>query len=555
MGLLNLLYVAPLLLLVTWSTAGDPFTYSQSVALGFAYALTACLTLNSLSELPKFSRLFVGLFCLTLLLPLLNILAKGGEYDFEAATCDRVTFFVMIFSSALGFIRVPKFSTGLAYSSLIFTGICATWYWLAQFFFTPLFESYGGFAFFGNANLFSQALVFAQLPLLIFLKHERRTKYFSIVVLSLGNAAILRELSRSTALALLGAGTIVFILLVTRRKMILQIVGTSLLFYFVSMAAIPYRRSEIGPSAVDVKSVPSHLSTRFAEENNRWWAQLTAKKYFSYIRRDYLQTSLNLFGEHPNGYGYSQFPWVYASAKVCDLQLQSEAEIVESPHNELARLLVEEGWLGASLLIFTFLTFVLVSLYGSYKERDKEGFVFLAATIAALLIEASFQFPFSVPAPQLFMALALGRALMKLPRASVSSLTSAFIKTICVIALITQGARFASLLTSKTRWDTAGFFCSEFHVLPFVECESFVLAQIAAGHYLEANRVLDSWLSKQSLNFVFHRLRATTAFASGDLEKGCLETEFYNQSFPGENQLTEVSLNYCKNIARLACPL
>ena len=132
-------------------------------------------------------------------------------------------------------------------------------------------------------------------------------------------------------------------------------------------------------------------------------------------RLDLWRATLALAADHPLGVGPSNFTHAFPPYHLNSGLTRDEAVEYRHPHNELLRVLAEEGWAFAvlALVVAARLLAALAGRAAVRRGRTRTG-AFVVAMGAYLAVEAAFQFPLAVAFGALAFAWWLGLALASL---------------------------------------------------------------------------------------------------------------------------------------------
>jgi O-antigen ligase len=368
----------------------DPFTSAKWYVLEALAAawLVAERFANGGRELPSFLRRHGALVAVLVVLSVLNALRHGAGLAVEPLIA-RVSLAAIVLSACSCFRRTQlrldalRGSVALGAAVVVAVGLAQ----MAGV--NPLSWLTAGdqrSATFGNVNMAAQFVGLAVVFALASPPAAGLVRLGRELSIAAGLAYVALAGTRSVALALVAA---LLVLAVVRRlslALALRTVALALLLGALVLAAAPTRPPAFAAGASKQVSARMRLAV---------WTD-----------------TLALIRDHPFGVGAGGFERAFMPYALGGRSRPGERLVFLSPHNELLRLVAEEGLPGAAL--------ALALLYLLARELHRRGGpgwwrsdigALLASVGAFLAVESMFQFPFALAAPSLLACLLLGLAL------------------------------------------------------------------------------------------------------------------------------------------------
>jgi hypothetical protein len=285
----------------------------------------------------------------------------------------------------------------------------------------------GRSALFGNANMAAQFLGWA-FVLLLLMRPRRGPRWGRPLweALLAWTAAHLYFLSCRSVL--IGLGLAAVLLLVLRRASRWSLVRVAA--GAVLLAAVLHASGGAGQYLGDARR---HKGPGAAQRLELW------------------QATLALAADHALGVGPSNFTHAFPPYHLSSGLPRDEAIEYRHPHNELLRVLAEEGWAftAAALVVAAWLLADLARGVRGHRGRTRTG-AFVIAAGAYLAVEAAFQFPLGVAFGALAFAWWLGVALAALePPAEPSAPGRPALVPVTVTALVALAILAG---TARTAW-------------------------------------------------------------------------------------------------------
>ncbi len=389
-------------------------------------------------------------------------------------------------------------------------------------------------ATFGNANM---AAEFVGLAL--------------VVILSWGNDGdARRRRTRSIALEVLAAGGLAYAYLLGTRSVMLGI-GGALLFLAGAgrLPARPLLRAAAGAALLvafvhglgpETPLVPTTQASKLHSVDLRLavWAD-----------------TVRLIRDRPLGVGAGNFEHGFLPYALTGRSRPDESLVFRSPHNDALRLLAEEGWIAAGIVLWILCLLVLQLHCHPVVDRWRSPPGRLLGSAGAfLVVEAGLQFPFEMAVPALLAAVLLGLACACLepavPGADVSHDAGSSLRRLAAGATSLSVA--AGILWALSRVVTAEtLFVTRRHDLPAQEracrldprrldaCVQAAWLRSLAGDSHGARAGLVEVLDRSPAYYPAIKLLGEDALARRDTRTGCGYLGIYDQMFGGRSSVHE----------------
>ncbi|MBQ7592988.1 MAG: O-antigen ligase family protein [Synergistaceae bacterium] len=187
------------------------------------------------------------------------------------------------------------------------------------------------------------------------LGNDKRT-YFSVVLLILAAInfwGLLNSTSRSGILALFGGLILFFIFAAWKfdRNYVLRFLAVMLVLATVFTISMDSRAGDFVNKTADIIQHAENIGNR----------------------RGIWTTSFAMFREHPEGVGIGQYKWHYLEAQRYGFQTINEDwytwQYTHWAHNEFLQFFCEGGYIGGTLFILMWLSWLIPALYGLFKKK------------------------------------------------------------------------------------------------------------------------------------------------------------------------------------------
>lgn len=196
-------------------------------------------------------------------------------------------------------------------------------------------------------------------------------------------------------------------------------------------------------SGAVVYNVPYFLATTTKDS----LAELTYKGFGSAGRWDVFLSSLQTFFANPWGYGPGNFTFAHVRASA-NLGLLEEFNLWEHPHNELLRLLVEDGAIATICIVVLVTSLVATAVRRAPQNLSQEEVTLMTGAGILVGVRCMFSFPLQMPQNMLILGFlvallikAAGCRPLRLPRRPL---------TLCVLGPIGfAAASFMVLVAAK----------------------------------------------------------------------------------------------------------
>jgi len=350
---------------------------------------------NGSRELPSFLRRHGPLLAALAVASLANSLRHGAGWAVEPLVA-RVSLVAIVLSAYGCFRRTGLRLDALRGSVALSAAIVVSIGLLQMAGVNPLPWLSGGdqrSATFGNVNMAAQFLGMAVVVALSAPPAVGLARLVRELSIAGGLAYVALAGTRSVALAL---GAALLVLAVARRLPIALFARTAVLagLLVALLVAAPSSR----PSASDLEA---------------------SKQTSARMRLAVWVDTLALVRDHPFGVGAGGFEQAFVPYALGGRSRPGEGLVFRSPHNELLRLVAEEGFLGAGLaLTLLFLLARELHRHSGFGSWRSDTGALLASVSAFLVVESIFQFPFALAVPSLLACVLLGLALALLEPAA-----------------------------------------------------------------------------------------------------------------------------------------
>jgi O-antigen ligase len=272
---------------------------------------------------------------------------------------------------------------------------------------------------------------------------------------------------------------------------------------------------------------------------------LAEKGWSTEMRLEVWSGTSSLIRDHPLGVGSSSFGDAFIPYQLGVRTIPGETLLFRTPHNEVLRVLAEEGLVFGAVAAFLLASLVRRLWAGRRSGEGSEGRALLGAGGAFLAVEALFQFPFGTPFGCLAAAVLLGLALAALEPLPPAATAGDGRRdrwpwriggTLVAATVLVVGARVAAseLLFARRGGDAAALerACG-LNPRHLPACVTAAWRRANAGERREAERLLHETLARSPYYHPAIRVRADLAFATGDRETGCFYLWIYDQLFRG----------------------
>jgi hypothetical protein len=271
------------------------------------------------------------------------------------------------------------------------------------------------------------------------------------------------------------------------------------------------------------------------------------------------EATLALAADHPLGVGPSNFTHAFPPYQIASGLPRDEAVEYRHPHNELLRVLAEEGWAftAVGLVVGGWLLVSLARSRRVWSGRTEAG-AFLWATGAFLGVEAAFQFPLAVAFGALAFAWWLGMALAALePLPSADEGDDGSPRRVVPAAAIALTAAGIAAVVARAAWseylfvNRAGDHAAQARAcrldprnLP--ACVNAAWLEDASGQPDAARARLLAVLERSPYYGPALKLLGEIALSAGEDETGCFYLWLYDALYRGASSVHSRTVQSCR---------
>jgi hypothetical protein len=251
------------------------------------------------------------------------------------------------------------------------------------------------------------------------------------------------------------------------------------------------------------------------------------------------------------GVGAGNFEHAFIPYALAGRSQPGETLVFRSPHNEYLRLVAEEGF-AAAILLLALVALLVRELHRSpvFPGWRSDPGVLLAAGGVFLGVEAFFQFPFEMAFPSLLAAVLLGLALACLDESPASPGDGSEAEdrrlrlagdVACVVVALAIGAGVTRVAVAESlpvshRDDVAALERACALDPRRVEaCVEAAWLRSRAGEHAAARRALDAVLRRSPYYFPAIKLLGEDLLTAGERDAGCRHLRRYDEMFGGRS--------------------
>ena len=388
-------------------------------------------------------------------------------------------------------------------------------------------------ATFGNANM---AAEFLGLALVVLLSWRG------------GRESSWRPWPRSGLVEILVAGGLAYLYVLGTRSVMLGLGGALLLL--ASAGRLPTRPLLRAGAAAALLVVFAYCpGPGLLDPATQAW-----KRDSTELRMAVWADTLRLIRDRPFGVGAGNFEHAFLPYALAGRSRPDESLVFRSPHNDVLRLLAEEGWVAAAILLGLVGLLVLRLHRSPAVDRWRSPAGLLLGSLGVFLaVQACFQFPSEMAFPALTMAVLLGLAWACLEPPAPAAPASVARRPVWRLA----GAAASLLVPVGVLWGLGRVATAE---RLFVTARDGVSAQeqacrldprrldactqaawlrIRAGDERTARAGLVSVLDRSPCYYPAIKLLGEDSLARGDRDAGCRYLGIYDAMFRGRSSVHE----------------
>jgi O-antigen ligase len=264
--------------------------------------------------------------------------------------------------------------------------------------------------------------------------------------------------------------------------------------------------------------------------------------------------TLRLIRDRPLGVGAGNFEHAFMPYALAGRSHPDESLVFRSPHNDVLRLLAEEGWIAAAILLGLLWLLVLRLRRSPAVDSWRSPVGLLLGSLGVFLAtQACFQFPFEMASPALMTAVLLGLAWACLEPPTPAARGFVARRPVWRLA----GGAVSLLVPTGILWGLGRVATAE-HL--FVKARDVMYAQeqacrldprrldacvqaawlrIRAGDERRARAGLVSVLDRSPCYFPAIKMLGEDSLARGDWDTGCWYLRIYDEMYKGRSSIHE----------------
>ena len=502
----------------------DNFTVIKWFAVYTLALLSLPLLLSykklSLPQLPKWAWFC---FLIATLLFLGHIVANQTHW-FSSFTADRLSLVVLTLYFFNYFRQNKNGFQWLWLPTLISTALVVIWGLIQVSQVRGFGDDFS--SSFGNTNMTGQFLGFSiliQLFAIPWSEQKQSIKILRLAVLFITVTYLTLLMCRSVSLGLAFCAPLLF--LKNSRRQFFTLIGTAAL----AVALGIFLRAQPAESLQRTKQF--ELANDTTNQRLSMWKQ-----------------SLKIVMDHPFGIGPGAYEFGAVPYAINTEMPPKEDLVYKSPHNEILRILVEDG---VPFFLIMLPLWLLLILSVVKKPLTSEAVFYLAFAIL-WGSETFFQFPFENSYPSFLFTVMAGRALSF--RGEQHSKHTVAIKSAAALALLCLFYLSYQIMTSKYLEATAfgnaekNKEACETYPDNWRPCLEYAKFNIERRNWYEADRVLRMVLGHTPYNFPAIKIWGVLAARTGHIQESCEILWIYDQIFSGKSSVHDKLMPTCAEV-------